>query len=310
MKKNSEKPEVSIIIPTYNSGDVINECLEKIYGQNYPSFEVIIVDNYSSDDTVKKAKKFKVKMKIIQQKCNPALARNIGVINSKGKYVLFLDSDQAVSQNLIEECVKKCEKDETGMIIIPEVYVGKNFWACCSAAWKNCYSETEKNCDDNWHIETYRPRFFLKEHIIRVGMFNSTLLWGEDCDLYNRLKRIKIKEKWCESKIYHYEPTSVTKLLIKNLRYGGSMPIFMQQTKKHIFLLLVRRTFLTLKEVIKRFKKSPSIIIGCIILLCLKIYFINLGLFMGLASRVKSKKKQANSTEKVAVNENCSSLKG
>jgi cellulose synthase/poly-beta-1,6-N-acetylglucosamine synthase-like glycosyltransferase len=48
MEESSDKPRVSIIIPTNNSGETIEECLRSIQGQNYPLYEVIIVDNFSN----------------------------------------------------------------------------------------------------------------------------------------------------------------------------------------------------------------------------------------------------------------------
>lgn len=285
MEESLEKPKVSIIIPTYNSGETLPECLKSVHGQNYPFYEVIVVDNFSNDDTSKTAKEFGAK--ITQRKCNPALARNIGIANSTGKYILFLDSDQVLSLSVIEECVRKCESEKVGMVRIPEVFIGKSFWDSCSATWKNCYSKVEELYGASENIITGEPRFFVKEQITRVGMLDAGLLWGEDYDLYNRLKKMKLKEGWCKSKLYHYEPTSIEKILVKNLRYGKSMPIFLQQTKKQIFPLLLRHALLTFREVFRNSKKSPVIIAGCAVLLCLKTYSRMIGLLVGLLSNGK-----------------------
>lgn len=282
MEESLEKPKVSIIIPTYNSGETLAECLKSVHGQNYPFYEVMVVDNFSNDDTIKKAKEFGAK--IIQRKCNPALARNVGITNSTGKYILFLDSDQVLSPSVIEECVRKCESEKVGMIKIPEVFIGKSFWNSCSAAWKNCYSKVGKLYGASENRITGEPRFFVKKQITRVGMLDAGLLWGEDYDLHNRLKKMKIKETWCKSKLYHYEPTSIKKILVKNLRYGKSMPIFLQQTKKQIFRLLFRHALLTFREVFRNFKKSPAIIAGCAVLLYLKTCSIMIGLLIDLPS--------------------------
>jgi glycosyltransferase involved in cell wall biosynthesis len=282
MEKSSEKPKVSIIIPTYNSMETLPECLKSVHDQNYPFYEIIVVDNFSNDNTLKTAKEFGAK--IIQRKCNPALARNIGITNSTGKYILFLDSDQVLSPSVIEECIIKCESKKFGMVRIPEVFSGKSFWDSCSAAWKNCYSRVEKLHGTRENIMTGEPRFFVKEQITRVGMLDASLLWGEDYDLYNRLKIMKIRETWCKSKLYHYEPTSIEKILVKNLRYGKSMPIFLQQTEKQIFPSLLRHALLTFREVFRNFKKSPAIIAGCAVLLYLKTCSTMIGLLVDLTS--------------------------
>ncbi|MDH5788304.1 MAG: glycosyltransferase, partial [Candidatus Bathyarchaeota archaeon] len=171
MEMSSEKPKVSIIIPTYNSEGTLSECLKAVFNQSYPFYEVIIVDNFSNDGTVRIAEEFQVK--ILRQKCNPALARNIGIVNSTGKYMLFLDSDQILSTLVISECIEKCESEGAGMARIPEIFTGKGFWSSCSAVWKNYYIDIEKLNTIVDDITLGEPRFFLREHVTRVGMLDA-----------------------------------------------------------------------------------------------------------------------------------------
>jgi len=286
MEESLEKPKVSIIIPTYNSGGTLEECLKSVHGQSYPFYEVMVVDNFSNDDTIKIATDFRAK--IIQRKCNPALARNIGVDSSTGKYVLFLDSDQVLSPSVIEECVGKCESESFGMVRIPEVFTGKSFWGFCSAAWKNCHQKVER-CRTDENIIRGEPRFFVKKQIVQAGMLNVALLWGENYDLYNRLKKMDSKETLCNAKLFHCEPTSVKKILVKNFCYGKSMPVFVRYTRKQIFKLMFRHSLLTFSEVFRNFKKSPAIIWGCAVLLCLKAYSMVIGLLIGLMFSVNKR---------------------
>jgi glycosyltransferase involved in cell wall biosynthesis len=279
MGEGSEKSKVSIIIPTYNSGETLEECLRSVLGQSYPFYEVIIVDNFSNDDTLKTAKLFGAK--IIQQKCSPAQARNIGVADSTGKFVLFLDSDQVLSPAVVAECVEKCEKEKVGMVIIPEVFTGKDFWSFCSAVWKNNYEEVERLYGDRRGMIPSKPRFFVKEQVIGVGMLDNSLLWGEDYDLYEKLKKANVKQAKCKSKIYHREVTSIRDTLLKNLRYGKSMTSFLQQTKQRIFPMMLKHALLTFRKVFKN-SNSPVTLVGCAFLLCIKSYSIMIGLLVSL----------------------------
>jgi glycosyltransferase involved in cell wall biosynthesis len=281
MEKSLEKSRVSIIIPTNNSEETIEECLRSIQGQDYPLYEVIVVDNFSNDNTLEMAKNLGAKT--IQQKCNPAQARNIGVDNSAGKYVLFLDSDQVLSPTVVKECVERCENEKIGMVVIPEVFIGKGFWSSCSAAWKNCFEEVARLYGDRRDIIHNEPRFFIKEEITHVGMLDNSLLWGEDYDLYRKLKKANVREAECKSKIYHYELTSIRDALIKNLRYGKSMPFFVQQTKQQIFPAIPEHALLTFQRVLKNSRNSPSIVIGCAVLLCVKSYSMVIGLLAGIS---------------------------
>jgi arabinofuranan 3-O-arabinosyltransferase len=290
MEESLEKPQVSIIIPTNNSEETIKECLESIQGQNYPSYEVIIVDNFSNDDTLETAKKLGAKT--TQQKCYPAQARNIGVNTSVGKYVLFLDSDQVLSPTVVKECVRICENGNVGMVVIPEVFIGKGFWSSCSAAWKNCFEEVKRRYGGRKEVIHNRPRFFIKDEITHVGMLDNSLRWGEDYDLHRKLKKANVKEAECESKIYHHELTSLKETLIKNLRYGKSIPIFVQQTKEQIFPSLPEIALLTFRKVLKNSRNSPSTILGCTVLLGIRSYCTAIGLLVELRAspRVPGKK--------------------
>lgn len=279
-----KNPHVSIIIPTYNSGKTLPGCLKSVSTQTYPFYEIIVVDNFSTDRTLETARRFKAK--VLRQKCSPALARNLGVSRSAGKYVFFLDSDQVMSPTVVQECVERCENIQAGMVRIPEVFIGRGYWGSCSAVWKNYHQKVEQQYPSN-KILSGEPRFFAKEQIVRIGMLDASLLWGEDYDLYRRLKKANAKECTCISKIYHYELESVKGILIKNLRYGKSMPAFVQQTKEQMLPRMGRHALLTFKEVFRDFRKSPAIIAGCTILLCLKTYSIAYGLVTGqhLSSR-------------------------
>ena len=89
MKKISEK--VSIIIRTKNEERWLEQCLKKIFNQSYSNFEVIIIDNNSKDRTIKKAKKFPVKIFKIKNFL-PGKAINLGVKKSKGKIIVCLSA--------------------------------------------------------------------------------------------------------------------------------------------------------------------------------------------------------------------------
>ena len=85
-------PEVSIIIRTKNEERWISSCLQSIYKQNYKNFEVILVDNDSTDRTVDKAKKSNVKKIINISEYFPGKAINLGVEQSEAKYVVILSA--------------------------------------------------------------------------------------------------------------------------------------------------------------------------------------------------------------------------
>lgn len=93
----SVQPFFSIIIPVYNSSKYIEKCIDSILRQKFVDFEVILIDDGSTDDSVEIISKYLKKysfLKLIRQRNNGvSAARNRGLKNAKGKYVLFMDSD-------------------------------------------------------------------------------------------------------------------------------------------------------------------------------------------------------------------------
>jgi len=123
-----DKPLVSIVIPTYDSEKTLAECLESIKNQTYECIEVIIVDKFSKDKTVEIAKSYGVK--VISAYANNPEARNIGILNSEGDYVLLLDSNMVLENKLVEEAVDKFQKESCDAIFIDEEYANDGFWKC------------------------------------------------------------------------------------------------------------------------------------------------------------------------------------
>ena len=101
---NIKKPLVSIIIRTFNEERWIEICLKKIYEQKLKNFEVIIVDNNSTDKTLEKAKQFHVKITKIKNFL-PGRAINQGIKISKGKYIVCLSAHCIPTDNFWLECL-------------------------------------------------------------------------------------------------------------------------------------------------------------------------------------------------------------
>ena len=118
MKENSV-PLVSIIIPVYNTEKYIRECLDSIISQTYNNFEVIIVDDGSSDQSgvicdeyASKDERFKV---IHQNNSGVSMARIAAFENSRGEFITFIDSDDYVSPDYIEKLAKPLIEEDADM---------------------------------------------------------------------------------------------------------------------------------------------------------------------------------------------------
>ena len=84
--------KISIIIPVYNSSFTLKECLDSIFSSTFKDYEVIVVSGNSTDDSIKIAKQFQIKIIELPENKGPAFARNEGAKISKGDILLFIDS--------------------------------------------------------------------------------------------------------------------------------------------------------------------------------------------------------------------------
>lgn len=105
-------PEISVIVPVYNVAVYIKRCVESILAQTYENFELILVDDGSTDNSLDICKEYSKKDERVHvyTKTNGGVstARNFGVTKSKGKYIIFIDSDDFVSDKFLEKLYKSC----------------------------------------------------------------------------------------------------------------------------------------------------------------------------------------------------------
>ncbi len=123
---------VSIVIVTRNRRQLVGECLASVYKSTYANYEVILVDNSSSDGTVETVKRKFPKVRVASAKRNLGLngGKNLGQKNAKGKYIFFLDSDTVIDKNCLREMISLAESDSKIGLVCPKMYYsgGSTIW--------------------------------------------------------------------------------------------------------------------------------------------------------------------------------------
>ncbi|MBU8586945.1 glycosyltransferase [Priestia megaterium] len=113
--------ELSIIIPAYNASSYIEQCLKSIIEQNFSSYEIIIVDDGSQDNTAEIVESFAREYKQIklikQANLKQSEARNNGLLHSCGNYVMFLDSDDYIDDSMLSKMFNKISTSKTDLCI-------------------------------------------------------------------------------------------------------------------------------------------------------------------------------------------------
>lgn len=111
-----EKTLVSIIVPIYKVEKYLDRCIESLINQTYTNIEIILVDDGSPDKCPQICDKWKKKdtrINVIhKENGGVSLARNIGIENSKGKYIAFVDGDDYINKNMINYLIRGIEKNE------------------------------------------------------------------------------------------------------------------------------------------------------------------------------------------------------
>ncbi len=183
-------PRVSVIIPTLNAAMTLAYCLQSIRNQSHKEIEVLVVDGGSCDCTVEIA--YKNGVGLIEGRFGRSSARRRGAMEAKGRFILFLDADQRIEPNVVEQCIAICRSGEFVAVKIPERDCGKGIWARCRSLERQIAAADELSY----------PRFFTRSIYFTLGGHAENLEdYMEDRDLYLRLVDSKYQWGQCKSAI-------------------------------------------------------------------------------------------------------------
>lgn len=123
---SNQKPIVSVIVPCYNQDKYLAEALDSVLAQTFADWEIVIVDDGSTDKSADIAKEYAKKDArihyIYQQNAGPSAARNHGVRASRGKYLQFLDGDNKLTERCIEYGVEHMESHPDTVLFYSHVH--------------------------------------------------------------------------------------------------------------------------------------------------------------------------------------------
>ena len=103
-------PKFSVIIPVYNVEKYIRRCITSVINQTFKDYEIIVINDGSTDNSIEIAKEFPVKI-INSPHVSVSEARNLGVKKAKGEYILFLDSDDYWDNDLLKKLTKSLKNN-------------------------------------------------------------------------------------------------------------------------------------------------------------------------------------------------------
>jgi glycosyltransferase involved in cell wall biosynthesis len=183
-------PKVSVIIPTYNRADFIEDAVESVLCQTYKDFEIIIVDDGSTDSTKDVLQKFYNKIRYIyKNNGGVASARNTGIKHAQGEYIAFLDSDDLWLPERLKFGVRALDADKNIGLFFSDcnrVFNGER----ASRTYFNDYKPYAGFVFRQLFMQCFIPTLTVilrKGCFKKAGMFNEELRSCEDYDMWLRI---------------------------------------------------------------------------------------------------------------------------
>ena len=174
-------PEISIIIPNYNTEKYLSRCLDSLINQTFKDIEIIVIDDGSKDksvDVVQKYAKQDKRIKLIQQQnSGPAKARNQGLENATGKYLMFCDSDDWYEPNMCQIMYDTIEKQKVDVV-------------CC-----HNFFDWEENLDSQEKEERLVEKYYNPKKSGKYSLSEKTIL-STNVLLWNKIWRRDLVEKY------------------------------------------------------------------------------------------------------------------
>jgi GT2 family glycosyltransferase len=213
-------PKVSVVVPTYNLKKILLECLESIVNQNYPNFEMIVVDNASTDGTAEAVRKKFPKVKFIKNPKNLGVTggANAGMKKATGDYICLVDHDNILEYNMLSEMVNLAESNPKIGVVAPKIYYWENrdiIWAAGTGmnllTGENIFRGGKDigQYEKVEEIQVAPANFLVKREVIKkVGLYDDVFFVSyEDTDFSFRVRKAGFKILYTPKAVcYHKIP--------------------------------------------------------------------------------------------------------
>lgn len=177
-------PKVSVIIPAYNAGRHIESAIDSVLNQTYRSFEVVVVDDGSTDETAEKLRKYGSRIRhLTQSHHGQARAVNLAIRAARGQYLAYHDADDLMAATRLEEQVRYLDEH-----IDVDVVYSDMFYTTSKSGTVVIKSQPL----DLFHLlqRCYISRITVmhrQDCVSKVGMFNESLTGSDDWDMWVRM---------------------------------------------------------------------------------------------------------------------------
>lgn len=216
---------VSVVIPTYNREKTIKRCIDSVINQTVSPLEIIVVDDGSTDSTISIVEEIVSDINIIiikQGHKGAQAARNLGILNAKGDYIAFLDSDDEWLPQMLEEETKQLSQYRNNCIVYSDCYIYSNnkkrLWRLPECG-SNAYSSLLMHPGPMFQSMLGKKELFLK-----IGLLDENVAayqeWDTAIQLAKEAKFVHIKKPLFNYYFFH-EGETLSKDLDKGVKGYG-----------------------------------------------------------------------------------------
>jgi glycosyltransferase involved in cell wall biosynthesis len=178
-------PLLSVIVPVYNAERHVNAAIDSILAEQYPSLEIIAVDDGSTDGSAQILKDYPEITYYYQSNRGPGAARNVGIKQAKGEILLFLDADDLFPKG-------KIMRQLTLLLSNPklQLVLGKSEYFFEEGAT----TDVLRFPDDSYQVHNIMmgAAIFRRSVFDQIGLMEESLRYGEDFDFFNRIREQRI----------------------------------------------------------------------------------------------------------------------
>ncbi len=227
------KSKVTVIIPAYNVENYIKQCLDSIINQTYKNIDIIIINDGSTDNTLKIINQYAKKYKFIKlidiENNGQGYARNLALKQATGEYIMFVDSDDYLELNTIELTIEKIVSEKSDFVDFGYRYYqdkGKSLVLQKEYSFSEEKQLKGKECLELFNIPNY---FVVNKLYDRKFLINNKIFFGEhyiyeDILFWVRCVLKATKVSIMDTKLYNVRSnmTSTTKSNIQTDRHATS----------------------------------------------------------------------------------------
>ncbi len=237
-------PQVSVVIPTHNRKNIVNDAIDSVLKQEPINYEVIVVDDGSTDGTKEYLESLDLPIRIVQKEnAGVASARNEGIRTATGKYIAFLDSDDLWLPGILEAQIEYLDTHSDVPLVYVDQYIESHGTMLDNTRFdaSNTSFEQKEKFDLPGFITNQAPihasAVMVRKSVFdEVGLFDESLKIHEDTDMWNRISE-KYKMGFIEKPLsifrWEKEPEHLLKPELREL--------FISEGRKYMNLYESRR---------------------------------------------------------------------